>query len=184
MPVRIRLRRMGKKKQPFYRIIAVDSHGKRDGKYLDKIGHYNPLPDPAEVVVDEEKALLWLNRGAEPSNTVKDIFRRRGLFLRWHLMKQGFDEDRITEELKKWEVLQIEKDRRKEAKAIQKEREKEQAKEEQEQAEEAKPKETSPVADAEVVAEDVAAPEQESAVQEDSEKQTPEQPSEEEKAED
>lgn len=147
MPVTIRLRRMGKKKQPFYRIVAVDSRGRRDGKYIDKIGHYNPLTDPAEVVINEEKALLWLNQGAQPSDTVKSIFRKQGLLLKWDLVKKGFDEDRITEEMKKWQVLQIEKKRRQEAEAVQKDREKEQAVEEEEKVEKAA--ETEPAQEAE-----------------------------------
>lgn len=130
MPVKIRLRRMGKKKQPFYRIVAVDSRGRRDGKYLDKIGHYNPLTDPAEIVINEEKMMLWLNRGAQPTDTVKSMLRKQGLLLKWTLMKRGLDEEQISEEMEKWEVLQLENKRRKEAEDAQKQREAEDAVEE------------------------------------------------------
>ena len=121
---------MGKKKQPFYRIVAVDSRGRRDGKYLDKIGHYNPLTDPAEIVINEEKMMLWLNRGAQPTDTVKSMLRKQGLLLKWTLMKRGLDEEQISEEMEKWEVLQLENKRRKEAEDAQKQREAEDAVEE------------------------------------------------------
>jgi len=143
LPVRIRLRRRGKKKQPFYRIVAVDSRGRRDGKYLDKIGHYNPLTDPEEIVINEEKALHWLNQGAQPSDTVNSMFRKQGLLLKWHLMNKDYDEQHIAEEMKKWEVIQIEKKKRKEAEVIQKQREKEQEPE----VKEAEEVETEPVAE-------------------------------------
>ena len=74
MAVKLRLMRLGRKGQPFYRIVAVDSRKRRDGAYIEKIGHYNPLRRPAEVVVDDDKALKWLNRGAQPSDTVRDLF--------------------------------------------------------------------------------------------------------------
>ena len=115
MAVRLRLRRMGKKKQPFYRIVAIDSRVSRNGKYLDKIGHYNPLIDPPEIVVDEVKALLWLNRGAIPSDTVKSLLSRKGVLLKWDLTKKGFDPTRIEEEMKRWEVLQVEREKRRQA---------------------------------------------------------------------
>ncbi|MBL7074328.1 30S ribosomal protein S16 [candidate division KSB1 bacterium] len=116
MAVRIRLRRMGRKKSPFYRIVAVDSRKKRDGKYLEKIGHYNPMTDPPEIVVDEEKALKWLGYGAQPSDTVRSLLSQRGIMLKWRLKKRGLSDEKITEEWKRWEVLQIEKRRRKAAK--------------------------------------------------------------------
>jgi len=146
LAVKIRLTRMGKKKKPFYRIVAVDSRTRRDGRYLDRIGHYNPMVDPPEVQIDTEKALDWLLKGAIPTDTVKSLFRRQGIMLRFHLIKSGFDEARIQEELKKWEVLQLERQKRLEAIRAQKEREK------RAQAEEAKP--------AEAAAEEAPAPEE------------------------
>lgn len=123
--VRIRLQRMGKKKQPFYRIVAVDSRGRRDGKYLEKIGHYNPITDPFELVINEEKAIKWLKRGGLPSDTVKSFFRRKGILMRYDMLKKGFDTAKIEEEMVKWEVLQVERQRRLEAKKAQSKREKE-----------------------------------------------------------
>lgn len=110
--VRLRLRRMGKKKQPFYRIVAIDSRNARDGRYIENLGFYNPLKDPAEISLVEERALYWLQQGAIPSFTVKSFLKRKGILLKWHLTKQGADETKIDEELKKWEVLQLEREKR------------------------------------------------------------------------
>ncbi len=119
MPVKLRLTRMGKKKQPFYRIVAADSRTRRDGKYLEKIGHYNPLTDPADIVIDEERALYWLKNGAIPTDTVRSLFSKKGIMLKWHFMRAGYDQARLDEEFKKWELLQLEKRKRAEALAAQ-----------------------------------------------------------------
>ncbi|BCL60371.1 30S ribosomal protein S16 [Desulfomarina profundi] len=76
MAVRIRLTRLGKKKKPFYRIIVADSEAKRDGKFLDILGTYDPLQDPAEVNINEEKLQEWLGRGALPTTTVKSLIKK------------------------------------------------------------------------------------------------------------
>jgi len=110
---------MGKKKQPFYRIVAADSRTRRDGKYLEKIGHYNPLTDPADIVINEERAFYWLKNGAIPTDTVRSLFSRKGIMLKWHLMRAGYDQARMEEEIKKWELLQLEKRKRAEALAAQ-----------------------------------------------------------------
>ena len=77
--VRIRLRRLGAKGQPFYRIVVADQRAARDGTFLDQIGTYDPIPDPSDIKIDEEKALKWLRSGAQPSDSVKDLFRRAGI---------------------------------------------------------------------------------------------------------
>jgi small subunit ribosomal protein S16 len=77
--VRIRLRRIGAKKRPFYRIVVADSRSPRDGRFIETIGTYNPLTNPAEVTIKPERARLWLSRGALPSDTVKNILVRQGL---------------------------------------------------------------------------------------------------------
>lgn len=115
MAVKLRLTRMGKKKQAFYRIVATDSRTRRDGKFIDNIGYYNPITDPAEIVVDEEKVFQWLKNGAIPSDTVKSLFSKKGIMLKWHFIKEGHDQDKINEEYKKWEVLQLERTKRLEA---------------------------------------------------------------------
>ncbi len=119
MAVRIRLRRMGRKKRPFYRIVAADSRSPRDGRFIETLGTYNPLEEPMRVEVNEERVFYWLKNGAQPTTTVKSLLRRKGIWLKWDLMKRGADEKKIEEEFKKWEVLQIERQKRLEAKKAQ-----------------------------------------------------------------
>jgi small subunit ribosomal protein S16 len=132
LAVKLRLTRRGKKKQPFYRIVAADSRTARDGKYIEKIGLYNPLPDPAEILIDEEKAFYWLNQGAVPSDTVKNLLSKKGIILKWSLKKRGFDEAKVDEEFQKWEAIQIEEQKKKDALAAQALREKEDKKDTEE----------------------------------------------------
>lgn len=79
MAVKMRLTRMGDKKSPFYRIVVVDSRVARDGKYIDKIGHYNPIANPAEIVIDEAKAKDWLAKGVQPTETVRSLLLNKGI---------------------------------------------------------------------------------------------------------
>lgn len=79
MAVKIRLRRMGAKKAPFYRVVVADSRSPRDGRFIEEIGYYNPTTEPAEIKIDAEKALKWLKTGAQPSDTVKNLFKRAGI---------------------------------------------------------------------------------------------------------
>ena len=79
MAVKIRLTRMGDKKSPFYRIVITDSRNARDGAYIDKVGHYNPTAQPAEIVLDVEKAKDWLAKGVQPTETVKNILVNKGV---------------------------------------------------------------------------------------------------------
>jgi small subunit ribosomal protein S16 len=79
MAVKIRLRRMGAKKAPFYRVIVADERSPRDGKFIDEIGYYNPLTNPAEVQIDAEKAQKWLDNGAQPTQTVKSLLTKSGI---------------------------------------------------------------------------------------------------------
>lgn len=87
MAVKLRLMRMGAKKKPFYRIVAADSRTKRDGKYIELVGTYNPVAQPAEINVNEEVALKWLSQGAIPTDTVKSIFRKVGVNEKFHISK-------------------------------------------------------------------------------------------------
>ena len=80
MPVRIRLRRIGAKKQPSYRFVVADSAAPRSGRFLEILGHYNPRKNPIEMSVDQEKVKKWLKRGAQPSDTVARLLARIGLF--------------------------------------------------------------------------------------------------------
>lgn len=76
MAVRIRLRRMGTKKRAFYRIVVADSRFPRDGRFIEEIGYYDPIKDPADVKIDVEKAKQWLSTGAQPTDTVKALFKK------------------------------------------------------------------------------------------------------------
>ncbi len=80
MATRIRLRRVGRKGQPTYRIVVSERTAAREGRFVDQLGHYNPRTDPAEVQVDVEKARAWLAKGAKPSDTVRSLFKRAGVF--------------------------------------------------------------------------------------------------------
>lgn len=77
--VKIRLRRMGAKKQPTYRFVVADARSPRDGRFIEILGHYNPRVEPREVVVNEEKAKAWLAKGAQPSDTVRRLFAEKGI---------------------------------------------------------------------------------------------------------
>ncbi len=79
MAVKIRLRRMGAKKAPFYRVVVADSRSPRDGKFIEEIGYYNPITEPAEVKIDAEKAKKWLKDGAQPSDTVRSLLKKSGI---------------------------------------------------------------------------------------------------------
>ncbi|NOY76372.1 MAG: 30S ribosomal protein S16 [Calditrichaeota bacterium] len=114
MAVRLRLTRMGRKKKPFYRVVAVDGRKKRDGEYIENLGYYNPLSDPIDVKLNEERIFYWLGVGAQPSETVRSLLRHEGIMFKWDLIKKGFDEERIQEELKKLEVIQLERKRKSE----------------------------------------------------------------------
>ena len=76
--VKIRLRRMGAKKNPFYRIVVADSHYPRDGRFIEEIGTYNPVTDPAEIKVDVERAQYWIKNGAQPTDTAKSLLKKAG----------------------------------------------------------------------------------------------------------
>lgn len=100
MAVRIRLQRKGARHMAFYRIVATDSRTARDGRFIEQIGYYDPLKEPAEINVDTERAIAWLGKGAKPSQTVKSLFSRIGIMQTWHEMQRGksYDELRHIEE--------------------------------------------------------------------------------------
>ena len=84
MAVKLRLKRMGAKKRPFYRIVAADSRSPRDGRFIEVVGTYNPITEPSEVKVNEELALKWLQNGAIPTDTVRDLLRKQGVMEKFH----------------------------------------------------------------------------------------------------
>ena len=106
MPVRIRLQRHGKKNKPFYWIVAADSRSKRDGRYLEKIGIYNPNTNPATVEVDVDQAVKWLENGAQPSDTARTLLSYRGAMMKFHLnggvRKGAFSEDEAEKRFEAW----------------------------------------------------------------------------------
>ncbi|MDQ0299106.1 small subunit ribosomal protein S16 [Salibacterium salarium] len=87
MAVKIRLKRMGAKKRPFYRLVVADSRAPRDGRFIEEIGTYNPLKDPAELNINGEKAVQWMLEGAKPSDTVRNLFSKEGLMEQLHNAK-------------------------------------------------------------------------------------------------
>ena len=89
MAVKIRLKRMGAKKAPFYRIIVADARSPRDGRFIDTLGTYNHLTNQAEIKVKEEETLNWLTKGAQPTDTVKNILSKAGIMEKYHNMRQG-----------------------------------------------------------------------------------------------
>ena len=131
MAVRLRLARHGRKSRPYYYIVAADSRAPRDGKFIERIGSYNPTTDPATIDLDFDKALSWLQKGAQPSDTVRSLLQQRGVLYKNHLLK-GVKKGALTEaqadekfqawmdanELKKKEIIsKLEADTRSQKKA-------------------------------------------------------------------
>lgn len=106
MPVRIRLQRHGKKGKPFYWIVAADSRAKRDGRYLEKLGTYNPNTHPATVALDVDKTVTWLQNGAQPSDTARNLLSNEGVMLKNHLVngvrKGALTEEQVAEKFEAW----------------------------------------------------------------------------------
>ena len=110
MSVKLRLRRLGRKQIPVFSIVAADQRKARDGRYIEDIGRYYPLREPAEVRLDEDRALHWLENGAQPSDTVRSILHRRGLMLHHHLKKKGESPSQIEEEVEEFRERMAERD--------------------------------------------------------------------------
>ncbi len=100
---------MGRRNLPMYKIVAADSRSPRDGRFLEAVGAYNPRTEPAQIDLKEERVFYWLKRGAQPSDTVRSLLRRKGIMLKWHLLRKGADEDAIRAALEKWQMMQPEK---------------------------------------------------------------------------
>ena len=101
MSVKIRLTRMGSTHHPFYRLVVMDSRKRRDGRAVDTLGYYNPVTQPAEVKVEGTKALTWLQRGAQPSDTARSLLKQVGVWQRFQLLKQGKSEEEVEAEVAK-----------------------------------------------------------------------------------
>lgn len=89
MAVKLRLRRMGNTNRPFYRVVAIDERKRRDGRAIEELGWYDPVKKPAQMHLEEEPLLSWLDRGAQPSETVRELLRDHGVLLKWKLLRSG-----------------------------------------------------------------------------------------------
>ena len=110
--VKLRLRRVGKKKQPVYKIVAANSQASRSGKIIEAIGTYHPLKHPMEINVNETHLFKWLKRGAQPTDTLRSLLRRKGLWLKWTMVRKGADEPTIMTAMERWQSQQEDKSRR------------------------------------------------------------------------
>jgi small subunit ribosomal protein S16 len=123
LSVKIRLKRMGSKKRPFYRIIATDSRNARDGRFIETLGYYNPITDPPDINIKEELIFKWMQRGAIPSVNTESLLRRMGVMKKWALLQQGVPAEQVEskyEELKAKETAPMsaeERGRKREAAA-------------------------------------------------------------------
>ena len=104
MATKIRLKRIGRRNSPFYRMVAIDSRKRRDGAAIEQLGWYNPIDTNHSYDLDQDRILHWLGEGAEPTDAAKKLLRNAGISHRWHLMKQGLSDSEIEKEMKKWEL--------------------------------------------------------------------------------
>ncbi len=103
--VKLRLARQGRKKVPIYKIVATDSRSRRDGRFLESLGQYRPSNEPGQKIqIKEDRALYWLNVGAQPSDTVRSLLSREGILLKWHLEKKKVDPARASEIFNTWKT--------------------------------------------------------------------------------
>ncbi len=109
MAVHIRLKRQGRKKRPFYRVIAIDSRSHREGREIERLGWYDPIKEELSVEFKEDRIFHWLGQGAIPTDTVNSLMRKEGLAHKWHLMKTGVAENQIATEMEAWAARQLEK---------------------------------------------------------------------------
>ncbi|MFZ2864297.1 MAG: 30S ribosomal protein S16 [Ignavibacteriaceae bacterium] len=105
MAVKLRLRRMGKKKQPIYKIVAADARSPRDGKFLEAVGIYNPLTNPHTVNIKEDRVNYWLNVGAQPTDTVKSLLSQKGIILKRDIARRKLSEEKAQTEIENWQKL-------------------------------------------------------------------------------
>ena len=102
MATKIRLKRIGRRNRPFYRLVIMDARNRRDGAAIEEVGWYNPTAKDEMYSLKEDRILYWLEEGAQPTDTAHDILRTAGVAHKWHLMKQGLDETAVEKEMKKW----------------------------------------------------------------------------------
>ena len=107
--VKLRLRRIGKKKYPIYKLVATDSRAPRSGRYLEALGNYDPHAKPIALTFKEDRVFHWLKKGAQPTDTVRSLLRRNGTWLRWSLMKRGTEDAKVEALMERWKMQQDEK---------------------------------------------------------------------------
>lgn len=110
--VKLRLRRAGKKKNPIYKIVVADIRSPRDGRFIESVGQYDPNVNPILLTVKEERVFYWLKKGAQPTDTVRSLLQRKGLWLRWTLQKRKVDEAKAQEIIERWQTQQTERSQR------------------------------------------------------------------------
>jgi len=128
LSVRLRLRRIGKKKNPIYQIVAADARTKRDGKFLEIVGRYEPREKPVVINASESRVFYWLKSGAQPTDTVRSLFRQTGLWMKWSMKKRGDDDAKVASAMEKWTMIQAEKEKRQEARKARRKAARKQAK--------------------------------------------------------
>lgn len=136
--VKLRLARAGKKKYPIYRVVATDMRSPRDGRYIESVGQYNPNMNPISLTLKEARVFHWLKKGAQPTNTVRSLLQRNGMWLKWTLQRRGTDEAKAQVIIEKWQMQQAEKSQR--------EADKKTRRAEKKKAAKAKPAEAAPAA--------------------------------------
>ena len=102
MATKIRLKRIGRRNRPFYRVVVMDSRNKRDGAAIEELGWFNPVDQNKAYSLNDERIIHWLKAGAQPSDALHGLMKRSGLAHKWHLIGQGLDEKEIEKEMKKW----------------------------------------------------------------------------------
>ena len=107
--VKIRLRRAGRKKLPVYQIVAADARSPRDGKFLEVIGHYQPIAKPHAITIDKERTAYWLGVGAQPTTTVRSLIRATGLLHELNMKRRGRSDEEIAAEMEQWEAREGER---------------------------------------------------------------------------
>ncbi len=110
--VKLRLRRAGKKKNPIYKIVVADIRSPRDGRFIEAVGQYDPNVNPILLTLKEERVFYWLKKGAQPTDTVRSLLQRKGLWLRWTLQKRGVDEAKAQSIIERWQMQQAERPQR------------------------------------------------------------------------
>ena len=106
------MRRAGKKKNPIYKIVVADIRSPRDGRFIEAVGQYDPNMNPILLTLKDERIFYWLKKGAQPTDTVRSLLQRKGLWLRWTLEKRGVDEAKAQSIIERWQMQQVERPQR------------------------------------------------------------------------